>query len=536
MAESRSHPNERYWLLKTICLNNLYGLDIMGEATEIARLRLFLKLIAQLDNISQVEPLPDLDFNIKSGNLLVGIADMDDAQRRFEGSILAIGGLKSAEQAAGQAAAAYRQFAAAQLSQTGAELVVGKHRLSAQIGAATSQADVALHDMRTETQPFELWKESHQPFHWFAEFPSVWQQGGFDVIVGNPPYIRTKLVTDYVWMGYATPECPDLYAVCVERASTLLNSRGRMAMIVMHSLCFGEKYKSLRDYLAEGFASLWISSYSRIPDGLFSAARVRNSIVVTSRYGRSGLNTTRVIRWTAQGRQQLFSSVEYTPVGDALQQCTKDDQWPFTDSEIVTDAFSRTVRNGTKPLGSVLVKQSEWLLGYKKVAQYMLGVFAAPPPSLNPVTMAPVSTRTERFGRLCFPNEVYRDLALMVLTGRWGYLWWMMFGDECDVTRSLLAAVPCDIERMATSSPRDMELVSLVNRILELAQQLKSEMPEHIAFKKNAGVLVGRYNMFKLRHITDEADWLLAQAWGLTREEYDAAGNLRDRMTFGNKG
>ncbi len=85
LDEARSHSNTRYWLLKAICLNNLYGVDLMSEAGEIAKLRLYLKLVAQLDKRSHIEPLPDLDFNIKTGNLLVGIADVDDADRRFAG-------------------------------------------------------------------------------------------------------------------------------------------------------------------------------------------------------------------------------------------------------------------------------------------------------------------------------------------------------------------------------------------------------------------------------------------------------------------
>ena len=59
-------------------------------------------------------------------------------------------------------------------------------------------------------------------------------------------------------------------------------------------------------------------------------------------------------------------------------------------------------------------------------------------------------------------------------------------------------------------------------------------MPRHIAWMKKAGVDVGRYNMVKLRHLTDRADWLLAQAWGI-EDAFEAAGNLRDRMIFGNK-
>lgn len=79
-------------------------------------------------------------------------------------------------------------------------------------------------------------------------------------------------------------------------------------------------------------------------------------------------------------------------------------------------------------------------------------------------------------------------------------------------------------------SPGDMELVSL----LDLSKRLQDEMPLHLAWMKKAGVDVGRYNMLKLRHITDRADWLLAKVWGI-EDAFEAAGNLRDRMIFGNK-
>ena len=74
-----AHPNRRYFIFKSIILNNLFGVDIMEEAVEICKLRLFLKLAAQVepdatkDNLG-IEPLPDIDFNIRAGNTLVGYA------------------------------------------------------------------------------------------------------------------------------------------------------------------------------------------------------------------------------------------------------------------------------------------------------------------------------------------------------------------------------------------------------------------------------------------------------------------------------
>lgn len=498
----------------------------MGEAAEIAKLRLFLKLVAQLDDVLQIEPLPDLDFNIKTGNLLVGIADPSDVTRRFGDVLQSFPGLAAAEQAAGLAADAYDQFTAAQLLETSAGGVSGKHRLASQIQAATNQADNALFDMRGESGSFEEWRRSHVPFHWFAEFPSVWRNGGFDVIVGNPPYINKRKVTEYVWRGYATEKCPDLYAVCVERASALLNERGRMAMIVMHSLCFSRGFKPLRKYLAGVFPAIWVSSYAKRPDSLFAgSADVRNTIIVSNSSGESGLLTSRCRRWLALARPWLFPTQEYLGPDADLLRCGSVSQWPFADSLVVAEALARLVRE-QYPLSSVLSSGPGFVMGYKKVAHYMFGLFIDPPP----IIMPDGTLKTERHrehGWLCFGILEQRDAALLVLSSRWAYLWWMMYGDEFHVTKNVLTAFPAGVDRLLASPHRWS--------LLELAQNLQEELVRHLKWQTNARIRVGRYDLRECRHITDEADWLLAKTWGLTREQYEVAGNLRDRMTFGTR-
>ena len=75
------HPNRPYFILKSIIINNLYGVDIMEEAIEICKLRLFLKMVAQIGDVEQIEPLPDIDFNIQAGNTLVGYATYDEVKK-----------------------------------------------------------------------------------------------------------------------------------------------------------------------------------------------------------------------------------------------------------------------------------------------------------------------------------------------------------------------------------------------------------------------------------------------------------------------
>ena len=533
LAEARRHHSERYWTLKTLCLNNLYGVDLMDEAPEIAKLRLFLKLAAQIDDKSHVEPLPDLDFNIKTGNLLVGIADKDDAQVRLGGGQLDFGG-KIAEIGAVtvRVGLAYKEFTDAQSQDTGTlDHSSDKQLLKTQLESARGLADTLLHSQRPDApeSAFEDWRASHQPFHWFVEFPSVWQRGGFDVMIGNPPYIKTSAVAGYEIVGFRTQDCPDLYAPCVERTSALINSDGRMSMIVMHSLCFSKNFVVLRDHLNERFSTVWVSSYSRIPDGLFSgSARVRNSIFVGARDPDRGLHTSSCRRWLTEYRPSLFQSIEFVQPPVSLRRLNQKGVWPFVDSKPLADALGKMIADNNA-LAELTVKHSEYSIAYKRVAQYMLGVSDVPPPTKGGAT-------TERYGYFYFENADERDIALISLAGRWGYLWWYVFSDEFHVTRSTLAAFPGDIKRLAhdyaegNPAPGDMKLESLV----ELSRLLQEEMPRHLAWKVNAGIKVGRYNMHACRHITDEADLILAQLWDI-ESAFEAAGSVRDRSIFGSR-
>ncbi len=71
------HPSLEYYIKKRVITDNLYGVDIMEEATEIAKLRLFLSLVASAEKVADLEPLPNIDFNIMAGNSLIGLTKID---------------------------------------------------------------------------------------------------------------------------------------------------------------------------------------------------------------------------------------------------------------------------------------------------------------------------------------------------------------------------------------------------------------------------------------------------------------------------
>ena len=349
LAQVEKHPSERYFILKSIVLNNLYGVDIMEEAVEICKLRLFLKLVAQLESYDQIEPLPDIDFNVRAGNTLVGFTSlkavrdamtvMPDGQSRqvfpeeqavldrIEEEARGVDWMahefrRQQTMLGGEVTSADKQALRDRLRRLGDEL--DRHLATEysvdpakptrhNTGSAKSKCDklTGKHDV------YQCWLTSHQPFHWFVEFYGIMSKGGFDVVIGNPPYVsRRKVSESYTTKGFQTAGCPDIYATVVERSVNVCRTDGRTSMIVPLSLAFSSGFASLRSHLYEECDSLWFASFGRIPSALFSFdTRVRNTIYLARKASRSPKRsfTTRLHRWFDSQRPVLFDGLSYAP-------------------------------------------------------------------------------------------------------------------------------------------------------------------------------------------------------------------------------
>ena len=213
------HPGTRYFILKSIVLNNLYGVDIMEEAVEICKLRLFLKLVAQLRRYDEIEPVPDIDFNIRAGNTLVGFTSLEAVQaamaRTPKGAVrLPFPEEKEAlariEEKAEIANRVFSRFREQQTVLGGSVTAADKAELRAKLARLREELDAWLGKEygfgAKNVSAYEKWRAGHRPFHWFVEFYGIMARGGFDVIVGNPPYIKLKKIHK----SYATRGIRDL--------------------------------------------------------------------------------------------------------------------------------------------------------------------------------------------------------------------------------------------------------------------------------------------------------------------------------------
>lgn len=202
------HPSVNYYIKKQIITNNLYGVDLMEEATEIAKLRLFLTLVASAEKISQLEPLPNIDFNIMPGNSLIGLLRVDSKQ--FDQYDLYTKGYGKLVQEKAAAVRAYKHAATFTKDLQTLRDSIDKQRREA-IDTLNNLTLFNWHKLgiKYEEATWDVKKnalgkpvkrtlkkadiEALEPFHWSFEFDEIMvNKGGFDAIITNPPWEIVK--------------------------------------------------------------------------------------------------------------------------------------------------------------------------------------------------------------------------------------------------------------------------------------------------------------------------------------------------------
>lgn len=315
----------------------------MEEAVEICKLRLFLKLAAQVepDTSKQnlgIEPLPDIDFNIRCGNTLVGYATAAEVRRcmaEFGGGQMRLGvedELNSYTRFCEKvelADAAFKLFREMQTRHGlgAAELSEAKRTLGERLETLEDELSRYLAkdygvDVRGNTA-YKTWLTSHQPFHWFVEYYGIISKGGFDVIIGNPPYAELSTVcAQYRPRNFATESCGNLYALCTERSFALQHGGSRFGFIVQQPVTSTLRMAPCRETIVKNASIIWSSTYDDRPSKLFDGMHhARLAIILSKRGAETELPiflTTSYNKWFKEQREHVFRRLNFLKVRATL--------------------------------------------------------------------------------------------------------------------------------------------------------------------------------------------------------------------------
>jgi SAM-dependent methyltransferase len=320
LAELRQDELPPAQLRRRILEQNLFGVDINPMAVRLAELRLWLAVIATESESEpeRVTPLPNLDGVIRQGDSLLdpawflgSIVSRPDAAGERVGELrrhfVLASGIDKRE--------AHRRLRQAELQALLETLRDGRERTEAEIVTLLgpireptlfgerrpmrAQERMKLRALRSRLTGIrrierQVRKEGMLP--WFlyqSQFADVLARGGFDLIVGNPPWVRAEQVPSgtrarleqrYRWWrgsgsGYA--HLPDLSVAFVERSFELLAPDGALGLLLPAKIATAGYGQRLRAALVESHTVQIIADLRDDPAAIFEATTYPAALVAS---------------------------------------------------------------------------------------------------------------------------------------------------------------------------------------------------------------------------------------------------------------
>ena len=279
---------------QTIIENCLFGVDINPNSVKICRLRLWIELLKSAyykaeTNFTELETLPNIDINIKCGNSLISRYALDaDIKQALKKSKWSIESYRLAVMTYRNARGKEEKREMERLIESiktdfETEVVANDKRflqlkkLNGDLFTLTNQTSLferskkelvdwnkkinelttKIKKLETELEEIKSNKIYENAFEWRFEFPEVLNDEGdfigFDVVIGNPPYIRQEEIIDlkpYLQTNYRCfSGMADLYVYFVELGLEILRPKANFTFIFANKWMKTGYGMQLRDYL-----------------------------------------------------------------------------------------------------------------------------------------------------------------------------------------------------------------------------------------------------------------------------------------------
>ena len=225
--------------------NSLYGNDIESHAIETAKLRLWLSLILDVDDYNKLKPLPNLEFKIVNGDSLLTV----------------------------------------QVDLFNQEILNDIEKIKSSYFNETNLKKVKTFRNKLN-ELFNQIYEGVDNFDYNINFSEIVNEGGFDIILSNPPYKRIqwyeeKYKKKLIKEKFKTFESTgDIYALFIEKSINLLKANGTFGFIVSNKWMKNKYGKSLRKLIKENTKISYFINFKG--EKIFKSAAVDTSITILS--------------------------------------------------------------------------------------------------------------------------------------------------------------------------------------------------------------------------------------------------------------
>jgi hypothetical protein len=343
------------------------------------------------------------------------------------------------------------------------------------------------------------------------------KSGGFDAIIGNPPFVsygKVKSTYTLPRNTYKTEACGNLYAFFLERSFALLAGAGRFGMIAPVSLVSGETYKSLADITFR--TRSWISTYSNRPGKLFHGVEQRIAIIIRSQEDSTTFSTY-YQHWYEDERDTLMQRLCYYPT-------------------VLAHSRSMPYKVGGNVGRSILDKilsKSKSLTDFKMSGNFGCWYHDGPTYWIRALPFEPniglKSDRSSHYHRISTGTKEDALVLSAILSSSTFYYFFKLVSNCRD-----FGTKEFDEYRVGTIPHNIRE------QLVDLGQELGDTLQNTAGLCSRAYpsglVEYEEYYPWKAKHIVDKIDAVLAKHYGFTEEELDFIINYDIKYRMGKDG
>lgn len=483
--------NPQFFVYSFIALHNLYGVDIMREAVETAKLRLFLTMVSTMEvnpraHNMGLSPLPDLDFNLFSGNSLTGTSNFEDVSSH-------ISELEEYK-------TLLHSFITLQIfDHNNMEVIV---EIKSQINDLLNRVYSSIQN-QPESMSLDMAVSNNRPMLWPVNFYHILEKGGFDVVIGNPPY-RENRKLPYSVSTFETSDCGNVYTCMLERAWAITRSDSYVGMIVQLPIVCTDRMVSAQNLLMG--KNTWIFNFDDRPGKLFeNLEHIRVSILFTT--GQSSkVYTSKYTRWYSETRDVLFETLSCVPAFVIQGYASI----PKLGSEYATSIMNNIV--GRQNISSIMGDGSYEMYYHNAPLYFTRGTNYLP--FFRNERGDTISSSVKK---IQFDKEETRDICCSLLNSTLFYMWYVMYSDCRHLNVREIEQFPLGYDQMSQETKN--ELVALCS---ELMTDLDNNKIRKVSNGNRNGYMeFDEYKPKPSKPIMDKIDIVLAQHFGFSQSELD---------------
>jgi hypothetical protein len=370
---------------------------------------------------------------------------------------------------------------------------------------------------------YAQWLRTHAPFHWFIEFYGILSGRGFDVAIGNPPYIEyTKVKEDYRVQphAYGCFDCGNVYSFVIERCCSLLRHGGRTGMIVQLSAICTDRMENLQRLFQKCCDRLWASCYDDRPGKLFDGLEhIRATILLSHHQEKPGmcdLQTTNLLRWYSECRNGLFPLIQYGPVTSLAI--------PGSFPKIGDSGLRHIVekvRTTKRTLEFVSSPNSSKVVYYYRSPLYWIRSMDF----LPHFDSGSASRSVHHFKDFGLTDRKYGPVVGSVINSTVFYIWFIAYGNGRNVALRDIVTFPAPETLFSDSS------------IVEFDKLFKELMADYrrnsVVKERSDGVEYQEFYPAASKPIMDKIDVALARHYGFSGDELDFILNYDIKFRLG---